>query len=466
MPDRRTFLKYTAASLILPMTPVSAKQRDRKVLVIGAGLSGLRAAMLLQDLGIESQVIEARERVGGRLFTLDHLPGHPEGGGNTIGPNYGRIIDTAKRLSVDLYTPPRPLPSGYFINGQRISRQDWTDSELNPLPESLRKLTPDRIVGALLRNNPLKSTSDWRHRMLHDSDLSASEFFAGHGLSPEALQLVDVNNSYGNTLSGTSLLPLYRVMRSFSRAMTMKQPTFEAVDGNMRIPEQMAASLENPVVLGQTVKSINSADGAMSVKAASGDEHLGDVVILAIPATAARKITFSPGLPREQQLALDAVHYHKIIQAHLVVKEPYWSGKQFAGYWTNGPLGRIFVRPIPGSELATITIWINGDGCDQFDRLPRDLAKTKIMEEFFATIPEAKGKVEFGELVSWANDPFAEGSWIIWRPGDIPKYADLLHQPAGRILFAGEHTGYAGAGMEAAMESADRVVLEAIRAMS
>lgn len=134
--------------------------------------------------------------------------------------------------------------------------------------------------------------------------------------------------------------------------------------------------------------------------------------------------------------------------------------------WTNGPLGRIFTRSIPDTEWANITIWINGNSCDQFDQLPRYLAIEKLMELFLATIPAAKHKVEFGELVSWGTDPFNEGAWIIWRPGDMPKYADLLHRPVDRLSFAGEHTGYAGAGMEAAMESADRAVIETIRALA
>ena len=72
----------------------------RKVVVVGAGLSGLNAALILERWGFEVQVVEARERVGGRLWTLDHLPGSPEGGGNVMGSNYGRVFKVAHDLKV------------------------------------------------------------------------------------------------------------------------------------------------------------------------------------------------------------------------------------------------------------------------------------------------------------------------------------------------------------------------------
>ena len=81
--------------------PIRAEPGVR-ALVIGAGMAGISAARTLADRGVGTTVIEARDRVGGRLYTLDDVPGHPEGGGNTIGPNYGRVIRSAKRFGVEM----------------------------------------------------------------------------------------------------------------------------------------------------------------------------------------------------------------------------------------------------------------------------------------------------------------------------------------------------------------------------
>ena len=73
-------LAGVGASALMPAA-FGAALSSRKVIVLGAGLSGLAAATLLRSQGVDVQVLEARRRVGGRVFTLDSLPGHPEGGG-------------------------------------------------------------------------------------------------------------------------------------------------------------------------------------------------------------------------------------------------------------------------------------------------------------------------------------------------------------------------------------------------
>ena len=110
MLSRRRFLATTtAAAAAAAGTPArSASSRatgdDRlhDVIVLGAGLSGLHAARLLEAEGAKVLVLEGRDRVGGRVFTLDDLPGYPEGGGNGIGAGYARLLDTAKQLGVPL----------------------------------------------------------------------------------------------------------------------------------------------------------------------------------------------------------------------------------------------------------------------------------------------------------------------------------------------------------------------------
>ena len=76
-------------------------------IVIGAGLSGLHTARLLEEQGLNVLVLEGRDRIGGRVYTLMDVPGNPEAGGEWIGGNYARMLDTTRRLAK--FVPPESL---------------------------------------------------------------------------------------------------------------------------------------------------------------------------------------------------------------------------------------------------------------------------------------------------------------------------------------------------------------------
>jgi monoamine oxidase len=343
---------------------------------------------------------------------------------------------------------------------------------LNSLPEPLRSITPDRLSGALLRENPFTTSDAWLRPDMQVFDISAAEFFASKGLDPRALQWLDVNNSYGNRLSDTSLSMLYRVGASMGRAMAMQQPAYDAALGNSRIPEAMAAALSAQVQHGVEVVSVKQSNAEVIAISTDGTEYHGDALICALPATAVRKIRFEPLMAAEQAKAFEQVEYHKITQAHLLTESPYWqnateSGSEPASWWTNGSLGRIFAQTEPNAAGSyNVTVWINGDGCDRFDAMEKAEAGQAIVQELARQLPASTGQVEVGELVRWAVDPLNEGAWAVWKPGQIARLPALLRQSQDRIFFAGEHTAIANSGMEGAMESADRVVLEALRRLA
>lgn len=466
---RRRFLAASVLATLALSRRAPVLARDRRVVIVGAGLSGLYAARLLDRAGVEVVVVEARERVGGRVWTLDGIPGRPEAGGNLIGPNYGRLLSVAGQTDVAIRpaSAVETLPTAYLIDGQPESGESWPNSVANPLPDALKAVTPDRLGALLLRDHPIRNASDWRNGALAQLDVSAREHFLRQGLNEASVSLLDVNNGYGNTLGDTSLLSLYRVVAGFARAIAMGRPTLEAADGNMRLAERMAAELSQAVHTGETVTVLERNGGGVVAGCRSGLRIEADAAIATLPIPALRQVEFRPALPAPQREAIDSIRYLKVTQAHLVADRDAWEATGIPGsVWSNAPFGRLFVRRQPGSDTFNITVWINGDSCVRYDRNGDEEAGRQLLEDLFRAYPGARGKVRLEQLVRWHLDPFSGGSWAVWAPGQIGRYFAALHQPAGPVHFAGEHTAYAYSGMEGAMESGERVALEVLRAFS
>ncbi len=461
---RRRFLAGAAATAAFAALPAAIHaQRGRRIAVAGAGLAGLHAALLLQDAGYEVIVLEGRNRVGGRILTLDHVPGRPEAGGSQIGSNYRRLLAAAGDAGVRLVAdePGGSLPTSYLIDGMPETRQSWAESPRNPFPEEFRTITPDRLTSFLLREPPFRQTSDWQDEAMARYDVSASEWFRGQGLDEAGLALLGANNGYGNRFADTSLLSLYRVVAGFQRASAEGASLLEVEGGNLRLPEAMAARLAQPVLLGETLTRVESANGEVRLHCASGREIEADATVLSLPVPALKRVEFSPALPARQREALDTIVFNKVTQAYLEASVDEWEASGIPGsIWSNAEFGRLFASRVGDSGGVRLTVWVNGDGCDRYDSLGEAEAGERLMADIARVYPDARGKLHPRALVRWAADPFSGGSWPAWAPGQIGRYYPALRQPAEGIHFAGEHTAAEFSGMEGAFESAERAARE------
>lgn len=466
--SRRKFVKGLGALAAAGAFPPLCRGGERKdVIVIGAGLSGLYAAMLLEQAGLSVTVVEGSDRIGGRLYTLDDVPGKPEAGGQTIGPSYGRMLFLAMQYGIplaalDYNLGKEPVRQILNVNGERVLPAAWATSAHNPFPEKFKKFPPDRLLMQLMGKPPMSEPNQWQSPEYYALDFPVADFLREQGFDQRAIDMMAVSNNYGADLDTTSLLFMHRNHQIIYQAMTTPGGQKYASEGNQRVPEAMARALRGDVVRQQKVVSIRQKNNTVTVHCDDGTQHQAAYVISSMPFTTMRHVDIQPGLPAMQAEAVAKLDYGQVYQAHFVVDKPFWEGKGFLpNVWSNSLIERVFASdPGNSGEITNLTVWINGKAVDQLESLSVQQAEKKITEDFYRVLPEARGNVSLAKLFSWGQQPFAQGSFATWAPGQIARYSSVMAKPAGNLHFAGEHTAQWASGMEGALESGERAARE------
>jgi monoamine oxidase len=460
---RRDLLRTGGAAALLAAAPVGARAAaDPDVLVIGAGLAGLNAALLLEEQGAKVRVLEGSRRVGGRMYTLDDVPTAPEAGGTQVGQMYARVIDTARRLGVGLTeSPPGARFDGFAIhvNGALLGVPAWPDSPANALAPAERKIPPFGLLPAFVgRNNPLRGLGDWRKPAHAALDVPADRWLADLGASPEALRLMGCNLN-GNTLATMSALQL---LRSATIIQAGPQPStqYRIDGGSSRLTEAMARALKGPLELGQTVVALRSSATGVEARMQDGRRFRAAHAVVAIPFSVLRDVQLDPLPPDAQREAIRAMPYTRITQVHLSAKRPYWEDGLPASMWTDTPIGRLFAIGARESGGSGLNVWVTGPNADAFDAMEDAALRAHVAAELKRLRPATNGEFEFHRIVSWQKNPWQRGAYHHWSAGQIARLAPSAAAPLGRLHFAGEHTAQLMSGMEGAMESGERAALE------
>jgi monoamine oxidase len=441
----------------------------RTVIVIGAGLAGLSAALDLHRAGCRVIVLEARDRVGGRCYTFRGFAEgqHAEAGGEFIDEGHVRMQALAREfgLSLDLVGSRWDQAGWLVLEGRSGWENDASVWGVDVYAEATKIW---RAVTALGRRVPdpadplaapeaaaldRQTVADWVQT------LNAPHFAR---LAYEA----QVRAEYTIESHRFSLLDLARNSALYYQTEAGRGQTYRIRGGNDRLPHALAAALPDVRLNAPVVRVTNLADEVVITYHANGSERTvtGDFAVLAIPLTVARRLAFDPPLPEPHAGMVQCLQYGAVTKVCLRYRRRWWRERVWNGQLMNDtPLACTWE---PTSEQTgdggILTVYTGGDPGAALSRLSDSERVATVAAELERLFPEARGLLESAQTIAWPNEPYTLGAYAAYAPGDLTKYWQALFRPAGRLYFAGEHASVYQGYMEGAVESGQRVAREII----
>ena len=480
---RRTFTKTVSALAASGPFIHSGRARAQEttdVVVIGAGLSGLNAAGILAESGLSVVVLEGATRIGGRVWSAEETWETNAGtvpielGASQISGSYARVLDAVDRLGLTLIDQDRDvLPFSYFFDGQLIKAEDWPDSPANKTVGDEREIQALSFGSAMMAKfNPLKELDDWLDPRFADYDVSIYELFKRNGVSEAGIRLAEVSG-FGSDLHGVSAL---RMLQERTRGALERQ-FIGPLDGNGKpiefwpknieggtamLPQAMAAQLPRDVRVDQQVTAIDIEGDGVDVRTIDGGRYRARFVIAAIPFPVLSAVSIWPVPPAPQNEAILNLKYGETTRAFCRIKDPYWQEDGFDPSLNTDTAIRTFwaIDSHMGEGEHRGMFVMTGKTGQQVAALGPQAASDFLIKELERIRPASRGQIEILRYHSWGRQPLQRGCSPMFAPGQVTAFANEMIVPHGRLHFAGEHTRRLDYGMEAAMESGERVAFE------
>jgi polyamine oxidase len=436
--------------------PAGVAEPVERAVVVGAGIAGLTVANALAHGGVECVVLEARDRIGGRLHTVD-LAGSPvDLGGSWIHTPVGNPMRAfAEHAGVPCHNA-NPLPelaSFDCAEGLRLSTAEVEASlgmQFEGFPEAKERL--------LAELGPDASAAD-----------GIEAFVARAGLAPGPARRAR-QALRGLIEADSADLSERQSLRWMWNEIEYGGHFFGDVPagGYRRLVEAMATGAD--LRLGVDVAEVVRSASGVRVRSRDGTSEEGSHVVVTVPLGVLKReaLRFSPALPPDRLAAIGRLGFGRYEKVALGFNEPFWRG---AGL----PHAMIFPR-----DPEAPTVWMIGQ--DAFgagpvlvfhifhsatghvlDATADDAARWALglLSDAIGSPCPAPAAVT---VTSWANDPYSRGAYTHIPPGARPADADLLGEPiGGRLLFAGEHTqsarmAYADGAMTSGIREAKRLL--------
>ncbi len=486
---RRGFVAATVASgaaAALPEAADAAKRRrsatvqHAEVVIVGAGIAGLTAARQIARAGRWVIVLEARDRVGGRIWNHDLGHGHiSERGGTFLGPTQNHVAKLARELKVDTFPVYDKGDDVYIADGERLTYSDTGPFGTAPPDPAIAAelatnvLTLDQLSRSVPVNAPWTASNaaaldgqtvqtylDEHNATERFQELTAAALRPIFGAEPRELSLLFA--LFYIAASGDAQNP-GTFERNFNTRGGAQANRF--VGGSQLLPIKVAAQLGHRVVLDSPVRRIVQDRAGVTV-VSDRETIRAQRVIVAIAPTLAGRIDYDPILPFERDQLTQRYGQGTLTKVAAVYDRPFWRAKGLTGsaVATGFPISVSFDDSPPGGKPGVVFGFVGGDNARRYARMSAGARRAAVVGQlatFFG--PEAKHPKQFFET-SWSQQQWTRGCPVgIPAVGSFVSYGPHLREPVGRIHWAGTETAtYWNGYMDGGVSSGERAAREVL----
>jgi len=493
---RRRFVAGAAASGAAVAVPASAyaagQERKAKeqttgpvrrvdVVVVGAGFAGLTAARTLVKAGRSVAVLEARDRVGGRVWNYDLGDGQvSERGATFVGPTQDHLQALARELGVKTLPVYDTGDDVYVADGTRLTYSDTSVFGTAPPDPTVETDVATAILKLDQMSRTVPVAAPWRAPNAAEWDGQTLQTWLNHNTSatPRFLELVAaaLRPIFGAEARELSLLFVLfftaasgdakhpgTFQRNFDTRGGAQMSRF--VGGSQVIALKVAAQLGDRVRLTSPVRRI--------VQSASGVSVVSDQltvqakrVIVAIAPTLAGRIDYEPILPFQRDQLTQRFAQGTLTKVTVVYDRPFWRSEGLTGtaLATGGPVSLTYDISPPSGKPGVVFGFVGGDYARQYAAMSPSSRRAAVLAQFAGFFGPAAKHPRAMFDTSWSAEQWTRGCPVgIPGLGTLLAYGSRIREPVGRIHWAGTETATYGTGyMDGAVRSGERAAGEVL----
>jgi len=475
--NRREALKVlgtgTAGMLATEGCGLRQEKKRADVVVVGAGFAGMIAARNLKRAGKTVAVLEARDRVGGRVKAGTVAGKSVDVGGMWVGPTQTKLLGLIQEYGLSTYPQFEAGNSITELAGKRTQGKE-EDSGLDPKTEAdLERLTQelDQLSSELPLDSPWSAP-----RAAELDSITVEEWIVAHTTN-EAVRgfFRAVTRTYisadAKQMSFLFFLFYIRSCDKFETMFGMKDAAqaFRISNGMHGVAASVAKELGDSIVLKAPVKSISQDETGVRVLSDAGVWSC-DFVIVAVPLPLSVRIAYDPPLPAHRDILAQRMPMGSIIKFWVAYERPFWRNYTWNGLVFSDvpPSAGVYDGTLPEGGAGLLVGFIDADGALRLTGLPREDRKKIVVSRLVDWLgAEAANPIDY-EDNDWPSEPYSRGCYEAWTfPGVLTTVGKSIREPVGRIHWAGTETSEKWMGyVDGAIRSGERAAAEVIEAYS